>query len=71
MEIITITKTDAIFPAAFLAIGEECPDHSGTMHTVRFAQTYGKPVRAVRYPVVGSFNTGNALIINSGIGTAL
>lgn len=49
----------------------ECPEHSGTMHTVRFAQTYGKPVRAVRYPVVGAFNTGNALIINTGIGTAL
>lgn len=25
MEIITIKKTDALFPAAFLAIGEECP----------------------------------------------
>lgn len=49
----------------------ECPEHSGTMHTVRFAQTYGKPVRAVRYPVVGAFNTGNALIFNTGIGTAL
>lgn len=49
----------------------ECPEHSGTMHTVRFAQAYGKPVRAVRYPVVGAFNTGNALIINTGIGTAL
>lgn len=25
MEIITINKTDALFPAAFRAIGEECP----------------------------------------------
>ena len=28
----------------------ECPKHSGTMHTVRFAQKYGKKVKAARLP---------------------
>ena len=28
----------------------ECPMHSGTMHTVRFAQKYGKKVKAARLP---------------------
>ena len=41
----------------------ECPEHSGTMHTVRFAQTYGKPVTAVHYPAATDFNSGNSLIL--------
>lgn len=27
----------------------QCPEHSGTMHTVRFAKKYGKKIFAVTY----------------------
>ena len=47
----------------------ECPEHSGTMHTVRFAQAYGKPVSAVHYPVCNEFNSGNKYILDT-IGAA-
>ncbi len=47
----------------------ECPEHSGTMHTVRFAQQYGKVVKAWRFNREDDFNTGNFYILKSGIGT--
>ena len=37
----------------------ECPEHSGTMHTVRFAQKYGKKVKAARLPYDKEENSGN------------
>lgn len=46
----------------------ECPEHSGTMHTVNFAQKYGKKIRAVEYKKCTPENSGNQLIINTGIG---
>lgn len=46
----------------------ECPEHSGTMHTVNFAQKYGKKIRAVGYKKCTPENSGNQLIINTGIG---
>ena len=46
----------------------ECPKHSGTMHTVRFAQKYGKKVKAARLPYDKEENSGNKYIIDTGIG---
>ena len=46
----------------------ECPEHSGTMHTVRFAQKYGKQVRAVHFKGRNEMNSGNRYIVEQGIG---
>ena len=49
----------------------ECPEHSGTMHTVRFAQKYGKKVQAAIFKHVAEDNSGNRFIISSGIGEGI
>lgn len=49
----------------------ECPEHSGTMHTVRFAQKYGKKVKTVRLPYDKEENSGNKYIIDTGIGEGI
>ena len=49
----------------------ECPFHSGTMHTVRFAQKYGKTIKAAILPYDKEENSGNKYIITSGIGTGI
>ena len=49
----------------------ECPEHSGTMHTVRFAQKYGKKVKAAIFKHVAEDNSGNRFIISSGIGEGI
>ena len=49
----------------------ECPKHSGTMHTVRFAQKYGKKVKAARLPYDKEENSGNIYIIDTGIGEGI
>ena len=49
----------------------ECPKHSGTMHTVRFAQKYGKKVKAARLPYDKEENSGNKYIIDTGIGEGI
>jgi len=49
----------------------ECPVHSGTMHTVRFAQKYGKKIKAVILPYDKDENSGNKYIITSGMGTGI
>lgn len=46
----------------------ECPEHSGTMHTVRYAQKYGKRVVAVHFKRDNEKNSGNRFIVNQGIG---
>jgi len=46
----------------------ECPIHSGTMHTVRYAQKYGKAIKAAKLPFDKEENSGNKYIISSGIG---
>lgn len=51
-----------------LVIVAECPEHSGTMHTVRFAQKYGKQVRAVHFKGRNEMNSGNRFIVEQGIG---
>ena len=49
----------------------ECPKHSATMHTVRFAQKYGKKVKAARLPYDKEENSGNKYIIDTGIGEGI
>ena len=49
----------------------ECPKHSGTMHTVRFAQKYGKKVKAARLPYDKEESSGNKYIIDTGIGEGI
>lgn len=49
----------------------ECPKHSGTMHTVRFAQKNGKKVKAARLPYDKEENSGNKYIIDTGIGEGI
>jgi DNA processing protein len=46
----------------------ECPVHSGTMHTVRFAQKYGKEVKAAIFRITNEYNSGNAYIIEQNLG---
>lgn len=45
----------------------QCPEHSGTMHTVRFAKKYGKKIYAVRYGRYGEESSGNQFLIDEGI----
>ena len=49
----------------------ECPVHSGTMHTVRFAQKYGKMIKAANFPYSKEENSGNKYVITTGIGTGI
>ena len=49
----------------------ECPEHSGTIHTVRFAQKYSKKVKAARLPYDKEENSGNKYIIDTGIGEGI
>ena len=49
----------------------ECPVHSGTMHTVRYAQKYGKTIKAAKFPYDKEENSGNKHIIKTGIGTGI
>ena len=43
----------------------ECPQKSGSMHTMRFARKYHKRCLAVSYPEYSCVNAGNELLINS------
>ena len=49
----------------------ECPVHSGTMHIVRFAQKYGKTIKAANFPYSKEENSGNKYIVSTGIGTGI
>ena len=51
-----------------MVVVAECPEHSGTMHTVRFAQKYGKEIRSVRFRGNNDMNAGNRYIVEQGIG---
>lgn len=44
----------------------QCPERSGTLHTVRFAHKYGKEVLAVNFGYSNSANAGNRQLIESG-----
>ena len=54
-----------------LVIVAECPVNSGTMHTVRFAQKYGKQVKSVFFNTRNELNSGNHYIVEHGIGEYL
>lgn len=45
----------------------QCPEHSGTMHTVRFTQKYGKKIFAATYPLYNETNSGNKLLLDQQI----
>lgn len=68
MDIITIKKNDPLFPEIFKAIGSVCPEHIGTMHTVRFAKKYGKPIKSVFFKGKNDMNSGNSYIVDQRIG---
>ena len=42
----------------------ECPKHSGSMHTMRFARKYHKRCLVVAYPEYNEKNAGNELLIH-------
>lgn len=41
----------------------QCPEHSGSMHTMRFARKYRKRSLAVQFPNATEANAGNRLLI--------
>lgn len=41
----------------------ECPEHSGSMHTMRFARKYHKQCLAAYYPTYSDINAGNELLL--------
>ena len=41
----------------------QCPEKSGSLHTMRFARKYGKESLAVKFPVVTSTNAGNHTLL--------
>lgn len=43
----------------------QCPEQSGSMHTMRFARNYHKKCYAVEYPKYSEINGGNKLLIDS------
>ena len=49
----------------------QCPERSGTLHTVRFALKYGKEVRAVDFGFSNDANAGNRQLIASGQALAI
>lgn len=44
----------------------QCPEHSGSMHTMRFARNYHKKCYAVEFSKYTEINGGNRLLIESG-----
>ena len=49
----------------------ECPEQSGSMHTMRFARKYHKRCLAVSYPEYSCVNAGNELLINSNLAKSI
>lgn len=45
----------------------ECPEQSGSMHTMRFARRYRKRCLAVQFPKATEANGGNRLLIADGL----
>lgn len=58
----------ALSTAVILA---QCPIHSGSMYTMRFARIYGKRSYAVRFPKWYRANDGNRMLIEEGLAEAL
>lgn len=49
----------------------QCPLQSGTMHTVRFAQKYGKSIYAVQFDRYDASSSGNKYLLEEGIALPL
>lgn len=49
----------------------QCPEKSGSMHTMRFARKYGKLCFAVAYTQPSESNSGNRLLIESNLVTPI
>lgn len=49
----------------------QCPEHSGSMHTMRFARKYRKECLAVNYTKWSEINSGNRLLIDEGLAKPL
>ena len=49
----------------------ECPQQSGSMHTMRFARKYHKRCLVVSYPEYNDKNAGNELLINLNLANAI
>lgn len=45
----------------------QCPERSGTMHTVRFAQKYAKRILAAPYPTYTDASSGNRLLLTQSL----
>lgn len=41
----------------------QCPEKSGSLHTLRFARKYGKDSMAVKFPVMTPANAGNHILL--------
>lgn len=54
----------ALSQAVILA---QCPEHSGSMHTMKFARKYHKQCMAVEFPKWYSESMGNKLLIDSNL----
>lgn len=42
----------------------QCPEKSGSLHTMRFARKYGKKSMAVKFPILTSANAGNHTLLS-------
>ncbi len=49
----------------------ECPEQSGSMHTMRFARKYHKQCFVVSYPKYSDINAGNELLINKNLAQSI
>lgn len=49
----------------------QCPEQSGSMHTMRFARKYKKTSFAVEYSSYSEINGGNRLLIESGMASPI
>lgn len=49
----------------------QCPEQSGSMHTMRFARKYKRRSLAVAYPKYSDVNGGNRLLIESKLATPI
>ena len=50
-----------------IVVVAQCPERSGTMHTVRFAQKYAKQILAAPYPYYTEKTSGNKLLLTQSI----
>lgn len=49
----------------------QCPEKSGSMHTMRFGRRYGKTLLAVEPQQANFYSDGNRLLIEKGVAKAI